>query len=210
MSSDSDSDDENLKNILQAVDTNLLNNSLFIKKTDVEQTQDQEVKLKSQRYLNEDVSDWLNISQETKDFMHKKLSNIISEQFEFTISTLNDPHTDTKYRNRVKLLSDCKTGVQAYEDIVEEFIGPKKKPDIKRRKVEPEYLSKEERLKASVINAETLLEDKIFEKPKQEITYKYKTGKDGTCHFLEPNTEFTTLRKKNNWSEKKISRNFKK
>ncbi|KAL5275354.1 hypothetical protein ACFFRR_001322 [Megaselia abdita] len=189
MSSDSDSDDENLKNILQAVDTNLLNNSLFIKKTDVEQTQDQE---------------------ETKDFMHKKLSNIISEQFEFTISTLNDPHTDTKYRNRVKLLSDCKTGVQAYEDIVEEFIGPKKKPDIKRRKVEPEYLSKEERLKASVINAETLLEDKIFEKPKQEITYKYKTGKDGTCHFLEPNTEFTTLRKKNNWSEKKISRNFKK
>lgn len=215
MSSSESEDNENMDKILQAVDTNLLNNSLFTEKTEKNKVQ-QEPKskqLKSQRYLEDDVpTEWIQyqICKETMDFFYKKLSETISEHVDF--SNDNDPPTKRKkWTSRVRLLSDFTENVLAYEDVVEVHNGPTKKPVIKKRQIELERMTEEDKLKSVAVSSESLLQNvnTNWQKNKGEI-YKYRTGKDGTCHFLEPVNEFTVLRKKNTWSEKRISRDFKK
>lgn len=215
-SSDTESDDD-FKQILESVDTNLLNNSLFVKKSEIPKDRTKESLPKSQRYLEDDRDDdWTQISEDKKEFLFRKLSEIISEQisfFETEPPNKQRSKVNKKWRSKVKLFSGSDEYVQSYEDFKAVFNGPMKKPEIKRRRFEEEHItSEEDRLSSIVVTSASLLGANIqCNKINTGTLYEYKTGKDGgTCHFVEPITEFTVVRKKNNWSEKKISRNFKK
>ncbi|XP_055912051.1 uncharacterized protein LOC129946052 [Eupeodes corollae] len=217
MSSSSESEDENLKQILEAADTNFLTDSLFKTKpveTEILQSKSNEV-LPSQRHITYEESTDIDFvpSETVQKIMAKKLSHLVDEQIEFVdaMDLCNKkPKKDPK--SRVRLLKDIDCYVKPFEDFEYEDLGQRKKVKIKKRNVVGEVcLDEQTKHKLAAIDGAFVLSLKETvnwsERPKGKV-YHYKQGKgiNKDQHFIEPPNEFTKARLKNQWNESKIKK----
>lgn len=217
MSSSSDSEDENLKQILEATDTSFLNDSLFKTKPTKEETpieSKSKEHLPSQRFLNPDENTGVDFlpSETVQRIMGKKLTSLIQEQIEFVTSIELQDKPKKISKNKVRLLSDFDCYVKPFEDFEFEDNGPRKKPKIKKRTVDDDpdsHLDEETKVIQSAIDGEFVLSLKETstwsERTKGKI-FKYKQGKgvNKDQHLIEPQNEFSKARQKNQWNESRI------
>lgn len=171
--------------------------------------------LKSQRYIEHDeIESDLNVPKSMQDFIYKKMSKKINNSIEFVEVSSKKSKKKKATQDElgcVRLLSD--TDPITSIDFVPEVIDPPmeaKKPKIKRRIVEPDEYNDEEKLKLASIDSDSVLqqtETKSWKpkKVKPNKLFKYRE-KNSILYAIEPENEFTSLRKKNNWSESKISK----
>lgn len=210
MSSSSESEDENLRKFAEAVDVKLFDNSFYKPEEERKEVAKTE-SLKSQRYLDEEENVYqseINISETMKEFIAKKMSNLIKNRIEFvTIKEQKIKNDDVK--DRVKLLKGCKQTIKCTEDPAEEVI--RKKVEIKRRKVEEDGMKESEKL---CIAATSILkiqkEISFYENKTRHKPFNFKLASDNKYNLQEPPNEFTSTRKRNNWDESKIktTKNF--
>lgn len=111
----------------------------------------------------------------------------------------------------VRLLSDTDP-IISIDFVPEVNVKPVegRKPEIKRRIVEPDEYNDEEKLKLASIDSQSILqqtETKNWKpkKVKSNKLFKYRE-RNSILYSIEPENEFTTLRKKNNWCESKIAK----
>lgn len=123
-----------------------------------------------------------------------------------------DPSKPKKKRKKstttIKLLKDTDP-INLEADTVYERIQ-QVKPDIRKRQIEDDDLTSEEKLRAAAVDVRQVSESTQSWKhkpPRDNKVFKYKE-KSAKLYLIEPENEFTKLRKKNNWSETKIH-NFK-
>lgn len=170
-------------------------------------------KQKSQRYIeHDDIEADLHVPESMQDFVYRKMQKKIEDSIEFVEMSTKKP--------KKKKSSDVGTGIRLLKgtdpitqiDFVSESLGKeiaRKKPEIKRRIVEPDDYDSEEKLKIVCVDGERILnqtETKGWQskkaKPNKEFNYR---EKNSVLYFVEPSNEFSALRKKNNWSESKIA-----
>ncbi|XP_055374896.1 uncharacterized protein LOC129607747 [Condylostylus longicornis] len=233
-SSEDEINDRKIKDILQAVDTNFLPNDIYGKSRNIQDAKDVHPNLSennnlftcnepsktikevipSQRYLENQCfeQDHLKISETMQEFVAKKLSNMIENKFEFVeLPPIKKVKKSQSFVNGVKLLTECDSFINPEKsDIIELYT--KKKPLIKRRKFDSdpsENLSHLEKIKLAVIDPQCVInkEDiRHWNERKKFRVYHYKGISGSPFQFVEPDNEFTILRRKNNWNLKKISR----
>lgn len=84
-----------------------------------------------------------------------------------------------------------------------------KKIELKRRIVEPDNYNDEDKIKLAAVDGESILKQCEIKnwkskKSKQNKVFHYRKNKT-VLHFIEPENEFSAIRKKNNWDESKIA-----
>lgn len=209
-SSDSDSDgNEDMKKLLSAIDTNFMSDKMFGKeKSSASEAAPAQDKLKSQRII--DTSDpifqsELNVSESMQKHFYKKLSSAIERQVDF----INPPNETCSMKfpklRSIKLVGDGEVlKPQPLEKVSENPNIGRRKLEIKRRIVKDQS-HEVDRIKESVVEFVRLQkETNSWKERKHKKIFPYRTKK-GVNYFVEPETEFTKLRKKNNWTEGKIS-----
>lgn len=171
---------------------------------------------KSQRYIeegDENKGTDFNLPESMQNFLAKKLTEILKNQYEFhDISTNSKPSKDKNiYKNRVKLLRGDNCYVKPYEEFSYDIKGPDKKPTIKKRilDTESDNCKKEDQYKSVVVDGDYILsgaEVKMWAKKKERKNkiFYYKMSSHGALHEKEAINEFTELRRKNKWNENKI------
>lgn len=167
---------------------------------------------KSQRHIaddNEHIDDLL-IPEEVQKFVSKKLAKIIENRVEF-VDIRRDKDTNVRTNNiqeQIKLLDDVVLNIDwANNDTLQH--GNRIKPEIKKRKLPDVDNAKTElvRLKEAVIDLKDVSKEVGNWKPRPKGTVFEYHEKNGRLFEVEPKTEFSEKRKKNNWDESKISRN---
>lgn len=172
-------------------------------------------KLKSQRKIDhEEIESDLNVPKSMQDFVYKKMSKKIEDSIEFVEVSTKKSKKRKEGKDQigsVRLLSD--TDPITKIDFVPEVVdGPiqNKKLEVKRRIVEPDEYNDEEKFRMASIDGESILQQTETKnwKPKKikpNKLFKYRE-KNAVLYAIEPENEFTALRKKNNWCESKISK----
>ncbi|XP_055609760.1 uncharacterized protein LOC129756778 [Uranotaenia lowii] len=224
MSSSDESEDENIKKCMEAVDTSLIYDAMFKGgTTEPKKSAGDGLKSdgktptlerpKSNRYLDEAENVFqsdINVTDSMKAFIGKKLSGLINSRVEF-VETESKNHKRSKFSNKkpsVKLLRGFDQYIKF--PLVEETLSQSvtKKPIIKRS-IEEDPRDEKSKLKSVVVD-KNFLECPTYEKcykQSKSISYNYKqVGVD--LQFQEPVNEFTDLKRSNNWDESSI-RNFK-
>lgn len=173
--------------------------------------------LKSQRYIDHDeIQADLNVPKSMQDFVYKKMSMKIADSIEFieipSKKGKKREQTDTINACCVRLLKDTDpiTRIDEESDV---SVDPNKntntKLEIKRRSVEPEIYSHDEKIKMAAVDGERILQRIDIEgwkskKPKTHKIFNYLKRKS-TLQLVEPTNEFSALRKNNTWNESKIA-----
>ncbi|XP_073831661.1 uncharacterized protein [Musca autumnalis] len=219
MSSSDSEDDERMKMFLEASDTTLLNNDMFKDKSSEKETNGNsgttitvEDKPKSQRYLLEDEENMgtdFNLPESMQKHMAKKFNDILKETYEFC--QVNDDEISarkSKVKSRVRLLNGFDDYVKPYEEFEYETKGPSRKPEIKRRCIEDGTVG-EDCLNHIAVDGADILSGKEIKswakkKERKDKVFHYRLGANDICHAKEVINEFTTIRRKNHWSENKI------
>ncbi|SPP77696.1 uncharacterized protein LOC117581237 [Drosophila guanche] len=223
--SDSDEDDAQMRQFMEAADHTLLTNAMFQKGAAA--TADPKLAAppaKSERHLDEQdagagtASD-LHITEEMQSHIWRKLSSIIQNQIEFCEQKSADEAAEPCH-DHVRLVSyaDCYLSAEIVDTGPP---GPKKKPTIKRRTLSEDKCStgaaKTLALAAVAISGESIMEGKetlawAQSKPRQGKLFEYKaTDEQGhKLQALHPLNEFTERRLQNRWNEAKIRRRKKK
>lgn len=223
--SSSISEDENAKFLREAADKTLISDELFKsgpEKEDAARLSAEEATMsrskgppKSERYLegSEHHTD-LDIPNSMRDFVYKRLSANIDSLVEF-VEVAEKPQKKKRKKEKavVKLLSD--TGpIEHIEQPVEvSFDFPiikKRKPQIKRRQVDGDLYSDDDKLRISAVESKSILDGDETRRWKTKETRPHKMfeyhEKNNVLYFVEPKNEFSAQRKKNNWTESKISK----
>lgn len=208
MSSSSDSEDENLKNFAESVDTTVFNNHLY-KNTTSEKEKPAQIEIKSQRFLDTDENIFqseLNISSTMQQFIGKKLSKLIDDQIEFEFVNTNKEEkvsSEIQVVDNMRLLSGSEEVVKYVDEL--NFLENRKKPIIKKRNADQlTDLSDSQKIQQAVVSVEAIAEEvKHWRKNPKREPYQYKSIK-GIGYIREPTNEFTKTRNKNKWSEAKI------
>lgn len=170
--------------------------------------------MKSQRYIEHDeVETDLRVPKSTQDFVYKKMSRRIEESVEFVEfsdkKSKKKNHSDDEMSG-IRLLKDTDP-ITKIDLISEDDMKPNKgtKFELKRRIVEPDGYSQEEKIRMTVIDGESILKQTEIKgwklkkvKPNKMFNYR---AKKSIVEFIEPENEFSALRKKNNWNESKIA-----
>lgn len=142
-----------------------------------------------------------------QNFVYKKMCEIIEKSVEFVDVDPSKPKKKRKnYTTVIKLLKDT-DAINLEADKVYERIQLVK-PDIRKRQFEADKLTNEEKIRAAAVDISQVSESTKSwkEQPARDKKFfKYKE-KSSNLYFVEPENEFTKLRKKNNWSETKISK----
>lgn len=165
---------------------------------------------KSQRYVDssDKLVDDLKISDSMQNFVYKKLSQILANQIEF-VEVKQKKISRKEPKPIVRLLSDTDPIVLRKEDHSSDLITKekRKRPHLGRRTVEVDQLNQIEKLQAAIVTPADISADakRLEHKAKDRNLYRYKAIQS-KLYLIEPDTEFTKLRKKNNWSESKIAR----
>lgn len=169
-------------------------------------------RLKSERYLEcDDAETDLQVPKTMQDFVYKKMSKKIDESIEFVTV---DKRTKRKQKEEkcdigVRLLSDTEliTEIDILETKIE--IVKRAKPKIQRRIIEEDNETEKEKLRLTAIDGQSILKQTEIKhwkprkiRPNKLFMYREKNAK---LFLIEPENEFSKLRKKNNWSENKIS-----
>lgn len=171
--------------------------------------------LKSQRYIDHDgIESDLNVPKSMQDFVYKKMSMKIADSVEFVEPA---PKKDKKRKQNgaaneccVRLLRDTDpiTKIDVEFDVPSNQ-NKRTKLELKRRKVEADTYSHEEKIRMAAVDAESILQQTDTKgwkskKPKTHKLFEYR-AKKSVLNFVEPTNEFSDLRKKNNWNESKIA-----
>ncbi|KAG5680138.1 hypothetical protein PVAND_009663 [Polypedilum vanderplanki] len=181
--SSSDSEDENVKKFAAAVDTSLFDNNFYKPKDEKEVVKDtkQKEELKSQRYLENDENIFhseLNVSENMKNFIGKKMSKIIEESIEF-VNVTGPKLSRKKQKDCTVLLTGFNEHVKI--DKLEEEILPQIKIPIKRRSLNDE-INESYKIKKAAIDV-TKIKDAHDTKIRHKVI-EYKRAKDGKCHIV--------------------------
>lgn len=171
---------------------------------------------KSQRYIaddNEHMDDLL-IPEEVQKFVRKKLAKIIENRVEFVdirsneVTHIRTKNVTSKYDEQIKLLDDVVLQIDWDGNEMPQH-SRRKRPEIKKRKLQDVDHSKTEilRLSEAVIDLQDVAKEvnNWMTKPKRTV-FRYHE-KNGRLFEVEEKTEFSEKRKKNNWDESKIARN---
>lgn len=168
---------------------------------------------KSQRYLPstdthyDDAIDIL-VPESMQNFIHKKLSQIIDKETEFiNVSNSCLPLKDIETISNVRLFSDTVECIDINMPFAES--NQQRYPIINRRKIIDEDLNVTHkiRLQQSAVTFDGIQNEIKHWKEKKSSAkrlYEYRMKK-GIFYLIEPDNEFTKMRKKNNWSESKIA-----
>lgn len=200
--SSSESEDENLKKFAESVDTTIFSNNLYNEEVAKEEPR---VQVKSQRNLEAEENVFqseVNVSETMKKFIGNKLSKLIDDQIEFVDLNGKEEGEDDSKVDTLRLLRGSKEVVKLQTD----FIENRSKIPIKRRKVDCEHESKDEKIRRSATSSAVIREEvKAWtNKPKHQI-FEYK-NKKGIGYLKEAKNEFTQTRNKNGWNESKIKK----
>lgn len=206
-SSSDSSDDENMEQLRAAVDTGLLKDSMYNEK--IISSEPVKPIQKSERFLDDDnkSENSILVSKAMQDHIWSKLSQIIRNQIVFV--DVKCKRKKSKTKSGIKLLSHKDDFLQ----IENEF---KTTEESNRRIINTEQTKQDlAKVQECAVTQEWLLLQKTIKdapkiknhskKPKIEF-YK---SKNSILHLVEQENEFSTLRKKNNWDESKISRKIK-
>lgn len=200
----SESEDEKLKMLEEAVDPTMFSDSFF-KHELKDIKKEPKIELKSQRNLEIEENIYkseINISDSMKEFIGNKLSKLIDAEIEFVPVKSEIKEEETPVPENIRLLSDCKEYVK--NEPAPEFCENRKKVPIKRRCMEDSHDIESIKIQKVAVTAEAIQNEiKSWSiKPKHQVT-EYKSIK-GIGYIREPSNEFTKLRNKNNWTESKI------
>lgn len=164
----------------------------------------------SQRHIAwEDGDADLHVPESMQNFVYKKLSKMIADSVEFVDVDVK-PSKKRKTRGgvpTVKLLKDT-APIDLDAKIIELDVINQVKPVIKRRLIESDQLVEEDMIKAAVIDADSITKStECWEEKsgKDRKLFRYRE-KNGVFYQIEPDNEFTKMRKKNNWIESKIAK----
>ncbi|XP_070500963.1 uncharacterized protein [Chironomus tepperi] len=205
MSSSSDSEDENLKQFAAAVDTSLFNNEFYKPKEENDKKiEEPKIELKSQRYLENTENVFqseLNVSENMKQFIGKKMSKLIEESIEY-VDIKNQIKEDPEV-NCVRLLRGTKECVNideaAYDNIQQH------KVPIKRRKVDEDDVKESTKVQQASTDIDKINQEiSNWDEKNRHKLIRFKKGKDGKCHMIEEPNEFSKSRSRNGWTESKI------
>lgn len=170
--------------------------------------------------------DDLCVPESMQKFIATKMSELIARRIKFVDvpktagieKRLHRDHIDSM--SAVRLLRDSKhsVGIDDESCLLDECAArPKQqKPTIKRRQIDqlPIQMNSVDRFNACSITIGDIRRETAEWSCNKASTkrgrryFEYKSIK-GELHLIEPETEFTKLRKKNNWSENKIKRDLK-
>lgn len=226
MSSSSDSDSEEDERLREAVDSNLMKDSMFdpAKKTNSEeekkpaQNNSSAVSLKSERHIDfsDDHENSLFVSKSMQDHIWKKLLNLIDSRIVYVEPSDTDDDEQSlkkkkrkKVRGGVRLLSGFDEYINAEDPSYEPIVQIK--PTIGRKQVEKLELNSNEMLAQCAIDHETIISAKEtvhWKRPKHEKVTHFRE-KNKVLYLVEPPSEFTKIRNKNQWAESKIKRKAK-
>lgn len=140
-------------------------------------------------------------------FIYKKLSQILADQIEF-VEVKPKKLSNKVPKPVVRLLSDTNPIVLETQNLcTESAVQKRKRPHIGRRVIENDGLSEEDKLRAASVTLTDISADskRVERRAKNQNLYRYKEIQS-KLYLIEPDTEFTKQRKKNNWSESKIAR----
>lgn len=171
--------------------------------------------LKSQRYIEHDeIESDLNVPKSMQDFVYKKMSKKIEESIEFVeVSTKKSKKRKDEQDqiSGVRLLSDTDpiTAIDFVPKLSDVSIESKKL-EVKRRIIEPDEYNDEEKFKMASIDGESILQQTETKNWKQKEVkpnklFKYRE-KNAVLYAIDPENEFSALRKKNNWCESRIAK----
>lgn len=154
------------------------------------------------------------IPEEVQKFVSKKLTKIIESRVEFVDISKNEKTIDQgqpqSEQDQIKLLNDVVLKID-WNDSDREHHCKRKRPEIRKRIISDVDNSKTDaiRLKEAVIEVEDISKEvsNWISKPKRTL-FEYRE-KNGRLFEIQPKTEFSEKRQKNNWDESKISRNKK-
>lgn len=219
-SSSSDSEEENFVKLREVAEVALINdNKLLVKASKGVKVEtinapgkiDNEL-TKSERYLDEsDHHMDLQVPKSMQDILYRKLSENITKNIEFVEPApvkRKLPKQSTKAV--VKLLRDTEP-IKRFEESVDVdvgFVAKQVKPKIEKRNIEKDDSSCEEKIRLAVIDPSEFANETSKWRTKridQNKFYEYRK-KNSILYLVEPNNEFSSLRKKNNWSESKIAK----
>ncbi|XP_037039232.1 uncharacterized protein LOC119076543 [Bradysia coprophila] len=210
--SDSSSDDENLQLLREAADTSLISDSMFKlagKRSEESSSSKPPAALKSQRQItdaNEHIDDLL-VPEEMRKFVSKKLAKIIENSVEFVYvsETEESPSRADDTVEEIKLLDNVVLNIDWAGETAE--CNKRKKQDIRKRKLPDVDDSKTEsvRISEAVVDLEDLsMEVSNWQTRPKGTVFEYHE-KNGKLFEVEPETEFSEKRKRNNWNESRIS-----
>lgn len=170
------------------------------------------VALKSQRHIaddNERIDDLL-IPEEVQKFVSKKLAKIIENRVEFVDIRGSDEaeHRTDNTVQQISLLDNVVLSIDWADGETTKY-NERKKQDIKKRKIPDVDDSKADsvRIREAVIHLEDVSKEINNWKTRPKGTVFEYHEKNGKLYEVEPTTEFSAMRKRNNWNECKISRN---
>lgn len=148
-----------------------------------------------------------------QDFVFKKMSKKIEDSIEFVEVPPKKKTKKNMLPNEtccVRLLKDTEP-ITKIDLITEDDMKSvnNKKIELKRRLVEPDNYNDEEKIKLVAVDGESILKQLEIKswkskKSRQNKVFNYRKNKT-VLHFIEPENEFSALRKKNNWDESKIA-----
>lgn len=201
MHSSDSSDSDDLEQLRSAIDTGLLKESFYNEEI---KPKISEISKKSERYIEDDIKseNSVFVSKCMQDHIWSKLSQLINNQIEF-VDVPCHKSKRKKTKGGVKLLSH-EDEYLSHIEILENPIYPTKiiaeqtKEDLDR--VHQCAVTYE-----WVMSGDNEIKSENIKKPKIE----YYKSKKFILHLIEPVNEFTEMRRKNNWSESKISRKYK-
>lgn len=214
--SSSESEDENIKKFLEAADTTLINDAMFQRDPREHQKQDRPAKPvdrpKSNRYLVEEESVFqsdINVTDSMKKFVGKKLSAIIEQKITFV--ELSDPTKRQSDQSSdsygVRLLRGSASYLKVdHEDSVAPMPRSKLADPVRKRMVEPDDRNEKEKVGLSAIEPNAIsASTKCWTNRPKAVLYEYKAN--GSMNVIqEPVSEFTHLKRRNNWDESKIAK----
>uniref|UniRef100_A0A8D8CY57 (northern house mosquito) hypothetical protein n=2 Tax=Culex pipiens TaxID=7175 RepID=A0A8D8CY57_CULPI len=227
--SSSESEDENLKQLLEAADTSLFYDAMFREprvensvKPDCADKNNVMIRIPgrfetrtpvelpaSNRYLNEEESVFqsdLNVTESMKKFIGKKLSTLIADSIAFVDikPVKRDPRTSESSGVRLLRGFGERLEISCEGGNVPVIIGQGK--PIKRRIVEDDFaVSKNEMIEQAAYDADTLSKSTVgwTDRPKSKL-YEYRQAGKSEVLTLSMTDEFSTARRKNNWDDAKI------
>ena len=168
---------------------------------------------KSQRFIESEESDSeLTIPAAMQASVYQRLSKMIEKSVEFVAVSSKAAGNQLEAAD-IKLLRDTEP-IRMIESEPSGFVVKQKKPKIKRRRLEDDDLDEKEKLRQACVTGEAVLSQEDvkalqIKKEKADKIFKYKSKK-GVLYEIEPENEFSKLRKRNNWSEKKIAQSVRK
>uniref|UniRef100_A0A1Q3F7F8 Uncharacterized protein n=1 Tax=Culex tarsalis TaxID=7177 RepID=A0A1Q3F7F8_CULTA len=218
--SSSESEDENLKQLMEAADTSLFNDAMFREphaddsvlpepadKNDVPAPTERP---KSNRYLNEEESVFqsdLNVTESMKKFIGKKLSTLIAESIAFVeVEPIKGKLRGASDSSGVKLLRGFEESLNvSCGDGADVPVAKPPKP-IKRRVLEDDSdASGKKMMEQAAYDVDALSKSTVgwSNRPKSKL-YEYRQAGKGKVPTLLMSDEFSATRNKNSWEDSKI------